>query len=128
MENSRQARPEIPQESISAFERTLSSICADDATSADSLVDALLDIMNSRYHAADQRRQIGETLFTALNKSRPQTIEVGSDREVIAFHRRANRVDVRVDDRLMTQLPRDDAIRLATLLHGGSAMSESRAA
>ncbi len=119
------------QQSIAAFETALHNICRGDAAASgdpDFLVNALLDLMTSRCQVPGQRRQLGETLFGALNKRGPHSLALDGGEQKVAFHRRGDNVEVRVDDRVLTQLPRDDAIRLATLLHGSLALAETRAA
>ena len=119
------------QHDIAAFETALNNLCLHDATAADEpdfLVNAVLDLMTSRCQALGQRRRLGETLFGALNTRGPQVLELDGGEQTFAFHRHGDTVEVWVDDRLLTQLPRDDAIRLATLLHGSPALAETRAA
>jgi len=117
--------------SIVAFETALQNICRDDAATPvgpDFLVNALLDLLSSRCQRPGQRRQLGETLFGALNRRGPQVVALDGGQQTVAFHRRGDVVEVQVDDRVLTQLPRDDAIRLATLLHGSPALAETHAA
>lgn len=114
--------------SIQAFERACDDLTARAGNDPDPLVNALLDLIGSRCHETGQRRQVGEALFTALNKTGPHGTAIGGARETFVFCRRGDEVTVKVDGQSMTTLPLDDAIRLATLLHGNTLGSGQRAA
>ena len=93
-------------------------------------IDRLVDFFVSRCDRDLELSEIGETLFQALQLSQPCTTEAGRRRESFSFERVGDTVRTFVDRRLLAILQHDDAIRLATLLHGApkTHLAERRAA
>jgi hypothetical protein len=83
-------------------------------------LDILLDFFGSRCDSVDELKSLGETLFTTLSRSAPQAIVTGRYRERFLFDRRGNCARVHADGLLLATLHLDEAIRMATLLHGAA--------
>lgn len=87
---------------------------------AEATLDLLLDFFGSRCDSVDELKSLGETLFTALSRSAPQAIVTGRYRDRFLFDRRGNRALVHADGHMLATLHLDEAMRLATLLHGAA--------
>lgn len=101
------------------FNQTLDRLVRDAAT-PEARINALLDLFATRCATARESRTVGEALFAALNSTRPRPAVVGRFHERFVFHRAGDNVAFGAEGQHLADLPLDDAIRLATLLHGAS--------
>lgn len=83
-------------------------------------INALLDLFGTRCATARELRQAGEAVFAALNSSRPRSAILGRYHERFSFCRSADDVEFIAEGQVLATLRLDEAIRLATLLHGAS--------
>lgn len=86
--------------------------------SAEGAIDALIAFYDSRCERASDLRALGDALFAALNKSAPHSVTAGRYQDRHVFLRADDQVYLLVDGEGVARLPLDDAIRLATLMHG----------
>ena len=116
-------------EAIAHFRDQLDRLLQSGGSTEDA-INALLAFYGSRCDRASDLQALGDALFTALNKTAPQSVRGGRYQDRYVFLRVDDQVYLLVDDEGVARLPLDDAIRLATLLHGAtkSRLSELRAA
>lgn len=105
-------------EALAAFREKLDQVLTNGGGPEDA-INALLAFYGSRSDRASDLRLMGDALFSALNKAAPQSVTVGRYQDRHIFLRVDDHVYLLVDgEGVARRLPRDDAIRLATLLHG----------
>jgi hypothetical protein len=83
-------------------------------------INALLDFFGTRCATAREIRQAGEAVFAALNSTSPRPAVLGRYHERFLFCRAADDVEIIAEGQRLATLRLDEAIRLATLLHGVS--------
>ena len=83
-------------------------------------IDALLDLFGTRCATASELRLAGEAVFAALNSTRSRSAVLGRYHERFYFCRVGDDVVLGAEGQRLATLKLDEAIRLATLLHGAS--------
>lgn len=101
------------------FDQTLDQLVRDAAT-PEARINALLDLFATRCATARELKTVGEALFAALNSTRLRPAVVGRFHERFVFHRAGDGLSFSAEGQHLARLPLDEAIRLATLLHGAS--------
>ncbi|MGD1982381.1 MAG: hypothetical protein PVF93_00590 [Chromatiaceae bacterium] len=81
-------------------------------------INALLDLFGTRCATANELRLAGEAVFAALNSARCRSAVLGRYHERFLFCRAGDDVELGAEGQRLATLKLDEAIRLATLLHG----------
>lgn len=105
--------------SLRHFKITLDELVARDP-GPEVRINALLDFFGTRCSTAREIRQAGEAVFAALNSATPRTAVFGRYHERFSFGRSGDEVDFGAEGQHLATLRLDEAIRLATLMHGVS--------
>lgn len=125
-ERTQSTRPTPPDEaSLRRFRLNLDALIARNPE-PETLINALLDFFGTRCATARELRQAGEAVFAALNSASPRPAVVGRYHERFLFRRIADDVEVTAEGQRLATLRLDEAIRLATLLHGVSDATPGR--
>lgn len=104
-------------EMLATFGSGLDRLLARDGDD-EAALNTVLAFYDSRCDRASDLRALGDAMFDALNRSDPRTAIAGRYRECHVFSRVGDRVLLQLEGEDIAQLPLNEAIRLATLLHG----------
>jgi hypothetical protein len=104
--------------SLERFKSALDALVGADRFEA--RISALLDLFSTRCGTARELKTVGEAMFAALSSSRPRPTVIGRYHERFLFCRVGDQLEVSAEGLQLATLRLEEAIRLATLLHGAS--------
>lgn len=110
---------------IDTFRSALEQLLQNRGSDEPAVVDMLLDFFTSRCLVAGEMRQLGATLFSALNASTAQAVTLGCFDERFQFRRLEEKLSVFVDDKRLATILVQDALVLEGLMRGRTDHSQA---